>query len=99
MGSFHAARSTPVWVAIDIAKNRHEALVETNNGIRRRLAVENTLEHFKKFAAELRPHRPCEIGIEPTGDYHRPLANFLIRQGHHVHFVSSIATNRTREAL
>ncbi len=99
MGSFRAARSNPAWVAIDIAKNRHEALLETGKGIRRRLVVENTLDDFNKFAAELRPHRPCEIAIEPTGDYHRPLANFLIRQGHHVHFVSSIATNRTREAL
>ena len=99
MGSFSGALPNPAWVAIDIAKNRHEVLLETNNGARRRLSIENTLADFKTFADLLRPHRPCEIAIEPTGDYHRPLANFLIRQGHHVHFVSSIATNRTREAL
>jgi transposase len=39
------------------------------------------------------------VALEPTGDYHRPLANFLLRRGHHVHFVSSIACNRTGEAL
>jgi transposase len=99
MGSFTAADPSPAWVAIDIAKNRHEVLMETKRGVRRRLSVENTLAAFNKFADCLRPHRPCEIALEPTGDYHRPLANFLIRQGHHVHFVSSIATNRTREAM
>jgi transposase len=41
----------------------------------------------------------CEVALEPTGDYHRPLANFLLRCGHNVKFVSSIATHRTREAL
>jgi transposase len=99
MGSFRAGCSSPAWVAIDIAKNRHEALMETKTGSRRRFVIENTLDSFKTFADELRPHRPCEIAIEPTGDYHRGLASFLLRQGHHVHFVSSIATNRTREAL
>ena len=61
--------------------------------------IGNTLPEFHRFAGELRPYRPCEIALEPPGDYHRPLANFLIREGHHVHFVSSIATSRTREAL
>ncbi|PZR57076.1 MAG: IS110 family transposase, partial [Candidatus Meridianibacter frigidus] len=85
-------------VAIDIAKNRHEALVEAD-GIRRQVGIRNTLEDFTKFAQELRSHGRCQVAMEPTGDYHRPLANFLLRQGHEVHFVSSIATCRTREAL
>jgi transposase len=99
MKAFSAVPSNPALVAIDIAKSRHEALLETAQGQRRRLVIGNTLPEFKKFADELQPHHPCEIAIEPTGDYHRPLANFLLREGHHVHFVSSIATSRTREAL
>jgi hypothetical protein len=65
MGSFSVAKPSPAWVAIDIAKNRHEVLMETKRGVRRRLSVENTLAAFNKFADCLRPHRPCEIAIEP----------------------------------
>lgn len=98
MRTFQTRRSKPAWVAIDIAKNRHEALLEVG-GIRRRIAVRNTLEDFNALAEELRRHGRCQVALEPTGDYHRPLANFLVRQGHEVHFVSSVATCRTREAL
>jgi transposase len=100
MGTFRKAQQKTVWVAIDVAKARHEALVELPNGSRRRTSVANTLAGFKRFADELRRSgKHCEIALEPTGDYHRPIANFLLRQGHKVHFVSSIATCRTREAL
>lgn len=99
MGRIRATTTTPAWLAVDVAKSRHAALLEEATGTRRRLAVQNTREGFEKLAKALAPHVPCEIALEPTGDYHRPLANFLLRQGHHVHFVSSIATSRTREAL
>lgn len=99
MAKFRAAPTTPAWLAVDVAKNRHVALLEDQSGIRRRLTVPNTQEGFEELARILAPHLPCEIALEPTGDYHRPLANFLLRRGHRVHFVSSIATNRTREAL
>lgn len=99
MGKFREAGSGPAWLAIDVAKNQHEALLEDRSSTRRRLPIANTRDGFDHLAKHLLPYRPCEVALEPTGDYHRPLANFLIRQGHHVHFVSSIATNRTREAL
>jgi len=100
MGSFRKAEQKPVWVAIDIAKARHEALVELPDGSRRRTTIANTLADFTRFADQLRGFgKNCEIALEPTGDYHRPIANFLLRQGHKVHFVSSVATCRTREAL
>lgn len=99
MESFPVSQSGPAWVAIDIAKNRHEALIETWDGRRRRTTVANTLADFNRFADELKLHHRCEVALEPTGDYHRPIANFLTRRGHRVHFVSSITTNRTREAL
>jgi transposase len=99
MARIRAAKATPAWLAIDVAKKRHEALLEDASGVRRRVTITNTHDGFEQLAKTLSPHLPCEIALEPTGDYHRPLANFLIRKGHHVHFVSSIATNRTREAL
>jgi transposase len=99
MSKFRATASTPAWLAVDVAKNRHAGLLEDETGVRRRLTIPNTQEGFEELARVLARHAPCEVALEPTGDYHWPLANFLLRQGHHVHFVSSIATNRTREAL
>jgi len=97
--SFRSGRSGPAWLAIDVAKNRHEGLLEDPKGNRQRLAIANSRDGFDTLATQLRPYGACEIALEPTGDYHRPLANFLVRKGHHIHFVSSVATNRTREAL
>jgi transposase len=97
---FSAQRQAPVWVAVDVAKASHEALIELPDGSRQRLRIANTAADFKRFAGVLSSFSPhCEVALEPTGDYHRPLANFLLREGHRVHFVSSIATSRTREAL
>ena len=76
MEDFSAAPLNPAWVAIDVAKNRHEALVETSGGGRQRLMIGNTLPEFHRFAGELRPYRPCEIALEPTGDYHRRWRTF-----------------------
>jgi len=97
---FSKPEVTPVFVAIDVAKSRHHVLIEFANGKRTALSIANTLADFNKLADQLQAaSRRCEVGLEPTGDYHRPLANFLVRRGHNVQFVSSIATRRTREAL
>jgi len=100
MKRFSAVAGTPVWVAIDIAKARHEVLIERPDGKRICMSIANTLTDFERLATYLTTLcKSCEIALEPTGDYHRALANFLLRRGHKVQFVSSIATNRTREAL
>ncbi len=100
MKRFSKAGNTPVWVAVDIAKARHEVLIERADGTRSCITIANTQSGFEKLSTFLSMlSRTCEVGLEPTGDYHRPLANFLLRRGHRVQFVSSIATNRTREAL
>lgn len=100
MKRFGKPDGTPVFVAIDIAKSRHHVLIEFPDGKRKTLSIENTLVDFNKLVEILGSASPrCEVALEPTGDYHRPLANFLVRHGHHVQFVSSIATHRTREAL
>ena len=62
MGTFRKAQQKTVWVAIDVAKARHEALVELPNGSRRRTSIANTLAGFKRFADELRRSgKNCEI--------------------------------------
>ncbi len=100
MKRFDKPDGTPVYVAIDIAKARHHVLIEFADGKRTALSVANTLVDFNKLAGLLQAASTrCEVALEATGDYHRPLANFLVRRGHHVQFVSSIATHRTREAL
>jgi transposase len=100
MKSFSRTEETPVFVAIDIAKDWHHVLIEYPDGKRTASSVANTLRDFNKLADQLKAASPrCKIALEPTGDYHRPLANFLVRHGHNVQFVSSIATHRTREAL
>jgi transposase len=82
-----------VWVTIDIAKDRHEALIEAPGW-------KNTAEEFRAFADFL--HRlglTVRIGFEPTGNYRRALAYFLHSQGFHLELVSSLALARTREAM
>jgi len=87
-------------VAIDIAKAKHEVLVELPTGKRRKMIVRNQLSDFRQLAGYLkRLEGALEIALEPTADYHRNLAYFLKVQGFAVKLVSSIAVARTREAL
>src|SRR5215213_10403550 len=91
---------TRILVAIDIAKAKHEVLVELPTGKRRKMIVRNQLSDFRQLAAYLkRLDGALEIALEPTADYHRNLAYFLKTQGFEVKLVSSIAVARTREAL
>jgi Transposase len=67
-----------ILVAIDIAKAKHEVLVELPTGKRRKMIVSNQLRDFKQLAAYLkRLDGVLEIALEPTADYHRNLAYFL----------------------
>lgn len=87
-------------VAIDIAKAKHDVLVELPTGKRRKMIVRNQLSDFRQLAAYLESQGgECLVALEPTADYHRNLAYFLKTQGFDVRSVSSIAVARTREAL
>ena len=90
-----------VWVAIDVAKDRHEALIETPGWrSRKKFRVQNTAEEFRSFAAFLHSlNLPVRIGFEPTGNYHRALAYFLHSEGFQLELISSLALARTREAM
>jgi len=96
--------STPpqaALVAIDIAKTRNEVLIELPGRMRRRrLTVLNARAEHDRFLAELaKLDMPVIVGLEATGNYHRPLAWRLLQAGIEVRLVSSLALARTREAL
>ena len=88
-------------VAIDIAKNRHEVLIDPGPGMRRRrLTVLNTrAEHDRLVATLAGLGKPVIVGFEPTGNYHRGLVHRLIAAGFEARLISSMALARTREAL
>ena len=89
-----------VLVALDIAKHKHDVLIEMPDGRRQQLAVRNCREDFDDLALRLKSlNLPCVIGFEPTADYHRAIAYYLQVTGFEVRLLSSLAVARTREAL
>lgn len=88
------------YVAIDISKTKNDVLIERTDGSRRKLRIFNKMEDYLYLESILRPFIACcKIGLEPTSNYHRPIAFFLTRKGYQVSFIPSIALARTREAL
>lgn len=93
-------RSTPTLVAIDIAKTWNVVLVEEPDGKQQRFRVANTRDDHDQLVLFLKNQPgPCRVALEPTGDYHRPLAYRLLREDFEVNLVSSVAVARFREAL
>jgi len=90
-----------VLVAIDIAKQRHDALIEAPGWRRaKRFAIPNESHELSRFRQYLRSFAlPVHVAFEATGDYHRGIAHFLLQAGFRLHLVSSLALARTREAL
>lgn len=90
-----------VLVAIDIAKLRHEVLIDAPGWKnRKRLILLNTVVEFRRFADYLHGLKyPVRIAFEATGNYHRPLAHFLKSEGFELALIPSLAVARTREAM
>ena len=94
-------------VGIDIAKDRHHAFFGTATGktLLRRLVFSNDGEGFGKLldqAEALRVRHGLEkvvYGMEPTGNYHKPLGEYLIHMGRTVVLVSGVTVKRNRESL
>jgi transposase len=88
-------------VAIDIAKHCHDVLVEPPPPKRRsRLRLLNNREEFEHLTDYLCGLKSAVVvGFEATGNYHRPLAYFLHRQGFELRLISTLALARTREAM
>ena len=94
-------------VGIDVAKEKHHAFFGTATGktLFRRLVFENSLEGFRKLLAQAEAMRVQEgfkkvvFGMEPTGNYHKPLGEHLIRCGRGVVLVSGVAAHENRKTI
>jgi transposase len=94
-------------VGLDVAKDKHYAFFGTAAGktLLRRLVFENDLEGFGKLRVQAEAMKVQEgltkvvFGMEPTGNYHKPLGEHLIRCGHKVVLVSGVAAHENRKTL
>jgi len=94
-------------VGLDIGKDRHHAFFGSATGktLLKRLLFDNTLEGFQKLllqteVLQVKHGLPQVVfGLEATANYHKPLGEHLIRQGHQVVLVSGVAVKRNRELL
>ena len=94
-------------VGIDVAKDKHHAFIGTATGktLLKRLIFENNMDGYSRLLAQTEAIRvqngllKIVFGLEPTGNYHKPLATHLIRCDHNVVFVSGVAVKRNRELL
>jgi len=97
MTEYNVTASTPVLVAIDISKGRHEVLIEVpDKKHRRQVSVLNTPDEFERLINLLRGfQRPVRVAFKATGNYHRALAIQLGAAGFNIKLISSIALART----
>ncbi len=94
-------------VGIDVAKSKHHAFFGTANGrtLRKVLVFDNSIKGFeslRSLAKDLQnQHGLVETvyGVEPTACYHKPLAEYLIRQDEQVVYVSNVAVKNNRALL
>jgi transposase len=96
------ANPTPAGnlVAIDIARYWNAVLVETAIGKRHQFRMANTAGDFDRLLKFLHGLAGvCRVALEPTGDYHRPIAHRLLVEGFEVVGINSVAQARYREAM
>lgn len=87
-------------VGIDVAKRFHEVLIQWPNRRSQTYKVPNSAPAYRRLIDFLaRQEAPVRVGLEPTADFHRPIAFALAQAGFEVHLASSLACARVREAL
>jgi len=94
-------------VGIDVAKDKHHAFMgsATGKSLLRKLIFENNLDGFRMLlersdaAKTQNALSKVVFGIEPTGNYHKPLGEHLIRCERHVVLVTGKAVKNNRELL
>jgi len=94
-------------VGIDIAKDKHHAFFGTAKGktLWRRLIFKNNLVGYGRLIEQVNTlmtqHQLQEVvfGVEPTGNYHKPLAHWLTQTGNQVVLVAGKAVKDNRELL
>jgi transposase len=92
---------------MDVAKEKDHAFFGTATGktLFKRLVFENNLEGFRKLLVQAEAMRVQHglkrvvFGLEPTGNYHKPLGEHLIQCGHRVVLVSGVAAHENRKTL
>ena len=98
---------THLIVGIDVAKDKHHAFFGTANGktLWRRLIFTNDLIGYTRLIEQaqvlLSQYQLDEVvfGLEPTSNYHKPLAYWLIMQEYLVVMVAGKAVKDNRELL
>ena len=94
-------------IGIDVAKEKHHAFfgLATGRSLLRRLIFENNREGFETLLHRAQTIMTQEgldkevFGVEPTADYHKPLAEYLINNGFSVVLVSNGAIKHNRELM
>jgi transposase len=94
-------------VGIDVAKNKNYAFFGTTTGktLLKRLIFENSLSGFEKLKIQeesIRIRYGLEkviYGVEPTGNYHKPLGEYLIKCCRNVVLVSGVAVKNNRKMI
>ena len=89
-----------IFMAIDIAKLKHDVLIKWPCGKQKLIRIKNTLSGFEYLLAEVNADKHKIIAaIEPTADYHRLIAYWLANHEIQIHLASSLASARAREML
>jgi len=110
---FHELRSTirgseaMLVVGVDVAKDRHHAFFGTAAGktLWKTLVFDNSMQGFQSLQAMtdnlVTQHglQDRVYGVEPTASYHKPLAEYLIRTGEQVVYVSNVVVKNNRTSL
>jgi transposase len=94
-------------VGIDVGKDKHYAFFGTATGksLLRRLIFENNIRGFSRlmqqvsYLQHLHQLPLVVFGLEPTGNYHKPLASWLLDQAQMLVLVSSKSIRDNRETL
>ncbi|MDY6790404.1 MAG: IS110 family transposase [Thermodesulfobacteriota bacterium] len=94
-------------IGIDIGKDNHHAFFGTARGktLLKRLIFNNNIDGFKKLIDQVKELQiqysltKTVFGMEPTGNYHKPLAAWLINNEHFPVLVSGKAVKDNRELL
>jgi transposase len=94
-------------VGIDVAKEKHRAFFGTAQGrtLVKNLIFDNTIEGFEKLDAYVERVKvqyslaKVVFGVEPTANYHKPLAEHLVKCGGMVVLVGGKAVKHNRQLL
>ncbi|WP_368647410.1 IS110 family transposase [Castellaniella ginsengisoli] len=89
----------PHLLALDVARRFNAVLIELATGEQRRFKMTNSAQDFDRLVQFINTTAGSwRAALEPTGDYHRPIAHRLLQAGVDVVIVSSVAQARYREA-